>query len=98
MKVALYGATGAAGSRILKELVSRGHQVTAVVRNAAKLAQPDVKVRVKQGDLSDSKGIAAAIGDVEAVISAYGPPKDDLEALVAVTERQVEPLKGNAGV
>ena len=98
MKVALYGATGAAGSRILKELVSRGHHVTAVVRDVSKLAQPGVNVRVKQGDLSDSKSIAAAIGDVEAVISAYGPPKNDLEALVGVTERQVEALKGKAGV
>ena len=98
MKVALYGATGAAGSTILKELVSRGHHVTAVVRDAAKLAQPGANVRVKQGDLSDPKSIAAAIGDAEAVISAYGPPKNDLEALVGVTERQVEALKGKAGV
>jgi len=98
MKVALYGATGAAGSRILKELVSRGHHVTAIVRDPAKLAPSGATVRVKQGDLSDSKSIAAAIGDVEAVISAYGPPKNDLEALVGVTERQVEALKGNAGV
>jgi putative NADH-flavin reductase len=98
MKVALYGATGAAGSRILKELVSRGHHVTAIVRDPAKLAPSGATVRVKQGDLSDSKSIAAAIGDVEAVISAYGPPKNDLEALVGVTERQVEALKGKAGV
>jgi putative NADH-flavin reductase len=98
MKVALYGATGAAGSRILKELVSRGHHVTAIVRDPAKLSPSGATVRVKQGDLSDSKSIAAAIGDVEAVISAYGPPKNDLEALVGVTERQVEALKGNAGV
>ncbi len=27
MKVALYGATGQSGSRILKELVSRGHEL-----------------------------------------------------------------------
>jgi uncharacterized protein len=98
MKVALYGATGAAGSRILKELVSRGHHVTAVVRDPAKLAQPGPNVLVKQGDLSDPKSIAAAVGDVEAVISAYGPPKNDLEALVDVTERQVEALKGKTGV
>jgi uncharacterized protein len=98
MKVALYGATGAAGSRILKELVSRGHHVTAIVRDPAKLAPSGATVRVKQGDLSDSKSIAAAIGDAEAVISAYGPPKNDLEALVGVTERQVEALKGKPGV
>lgn len=33
MKVALIGATGMAGSKILKELVARGHQVTAIARN-----------------------------------------------------------------
>jgi uncharacterized protein len=98
MKVVLYGATGAAGSRILKELVLRGHHVTAVVRDAAKLPQSGANVLVKQGDLSDPKSIAAAIGDVEAVISAYGPPKNDLEAIVGVTERQVEALKGKTGV
>src|SRR3984957_15071753 len=98
MKVALYGATGAAGSRILKELVSRGHHVTAVVRDAAKLTQSGPNVRVKQGDLSDPKCITAAVGDVEAVISAYGPPKNDLEAIEGVTERQVEALKGKTGV
>ncbi len=33
MNVALIGATGNAGSRILSELVRRGHAVTAIVRN-----------------------------------------------------------------
>ena len=98
MKVALYGATGAAGSRILKELVSRGHQVTALVRDPAKLVQSGANVRVKQDDLSDPKSIAAAIGDAEAVVSAYSPPKNDLEALTGVTQRQVEALKGKTGV
>src|SRR5271155_2042206 len=98
MKVALYGATGAAGSRILKELVSRGHHVTAVVRDTTKLAHSGPNVLVKQGDLSDPKSIATAIGDVEAVISAYGPPKNDLDAIEGVTERQVEALKGKTGV
>ena len=40
MKVVLYGATGNAGSKILQELVSRGHQVTAVARDTSKLAAP----------------------------------------------------------
>ena len=41
MNVLLIGATGYAGSAILSELVSRGHTVTAVVRNAAKLSASD---------------------------------------------------------
>jgi uncharacterized protein len=92
MKVALYGATGKAGSRILKELVSRGHRVIAIVRDPAKLPQPGPGVTVKQDDLSDPTKIAAAVDGAEAVISAYGPPQDDVDAIVGVTQRQVEAL------
>ena len=92
MKVALYGATGKAGSRILKELVSRGHRVTAIVRDPAKLPQPGPGVTVNQGDLSDPTKIAAAVDGAEAVISAYGPPQDHVDAIVGVTQRQVEAL------
>jgi len=98
MKVALYGATGNSGSRILKELVSRGHQVIAIVRNPAKLPQPAPGVVIKQDDLSDSKKIAAAINGAEAVISAYAPPQDDVDAIVGVTQRQVEALNHGSKV
>lgn len=36
MKIGVIGATGHAGSAIVNEALSRGHQVTAIVRNAAK--------------------------------------------------------------
>jgi putative NADH-flavin reductase len=38
MKVALVGASGNAGSRILAELSSRGHAVTAIARHPEKIA------------------------------------------------------------
>jgi uncharacterized protein len=37
MNVVLYGATGNSGQRILKELTSRGHRVTAVARDTSKI-------------------------------------------------------------
>ncbi|MGA7540659.1 MAG: NAD(P)-dependent oxidoreductase [Steroidobacteraceae bacterium] len=92
MKVALYGATGRSGSRILRELVSRGHQVTAIVRNPAKLAAPAPGLRVRQDDLSDPSSIVAAIDGTEAVVSAYAPPTGDPDAIVGVTQRQIEAL------
>ena len=98
MKVALYGATGKSGSRILKELVSRGHRVTAIVRNPAKLAQTGPGVDVRQDDLSDARKIAAAVDGAEAVISAYAPPQEDVDAIVGVTQRQVEALGQKANV
>ena len=93
MNVALYGSTGKAGSRILKELVSRGHRVTAIARNPAKL-QGVVGVSAKKDDLSDSSTTAEAIRGADTVISAYGPPPDNTEELVAVTQRLVDAVKG----
>ena len=98
MKVALYGATGKSGSRILQELASRGHRVTAIVRDPARLPQQGPGVVVKQDHLSDPKKIAATINGAEAVISAYAPPQDRPDEIVDVTQRQVEALNHGANV
>jgi uncharacterized protein len=90
MKVALYGASGKSGSRILKELVSRGHQVIAIARDPSRVPQPGMQVVIKQDDLSEPKKIAAAINGAEAVISAYAPPQEKPEEIVDVTQRQVD--------
>ena len=90
MKVVVYGATGNAGSRILKELTKRGHKVTAVARSTSKLP-PDVESR--QDDLSDVDAIAAIISGADAVVSAYAPPQDDTDQLLGVTERQIAAVK-----
>ena len=34
MKIAVIGATGKAGQKIVEEAVQRGHEVTAIVRSA----------------------------------------------------------------
>ena len=96
MKVVLFGATGRAGSRLLQELVSRGHHVTASARDVSKLAGSPAQ-QVKQDDLGDARHIAATIAGADAVISAYAPPHDDTDALVAVTQRLVEAVR-QAGV
>ncbi len=75
MKVVLYGASGMIGSRILTELLSRGHQVTGVVRNPAKIAAPGV--RVLKGDVTEAASVAQTARGADAVISAYAPPKGD---------------------
>ncbi len=90
MNVVLYGATGKSGSRILTELLSRGHNVTAVARNPAGLPQG---VKAMKDDLSDVSKIAAIISGVDAVVSAYAPPPDDTDQLLGVTERQIEALR-----
>jgi uncharacterized protein len=96
MNVALYGSTGKAGSRILKELVSRGHRVTAIARDPAKL-QGIAGISTKKDDLSDANKTAEVIRGFDAVVSAYGPPQDNTDEIVQVTQRLVEAVK-RAGV
>jgi putative NADH-flavin reductase len=96
MKVVLFGATGKSGSRLLQELVSRGHQVTAAARDIGKVPA-SANIKVRQDDLSDAQHTADVIRGADAVISAYAPPADDTDALIGVTERQVEAVR-QAGV
>jgi putative NADH-flavin reductase len=90
MKVVLYGASGNAGSRILHELQSRGHDVTAAVRNPEKLP---AGTRAVRDDLSNVDRIAEIIAGADAVISAYMPPPDDTDKLVAATGRLVDAVR-----
>jgi uncharacterized protein len=90
MKVVLYGASGNAGSRILQELQSRGHQVVAAVRNPEKLLAGTKSVR---DDLSNTGRIAEIITGSDSVISAYMPPPNDTDQLVAVTSRLIEAVR-----
>src|SRR5271170_1791599 len=92
MNVVLYGSTVKAGSRILKELISRGHRVTAIARDPAKL-KGITGISTKKDDLSDVSKTAEAIRGADAVISAYGPPQDNTEEIVEVTQRLVDAVK-----
>ncbi|MFM2342425.1 MAG: hypothetical protein RLZZ592_2078 [Pseudomonadota bacterium] len=93
MNVVLYGATGQAGRPLLTELLRRGHSVTAVARHVDGLP-PDVR-RV-QDDLEDEARIADLITGADAVISAYAPPREDTDQLVAVTKRLIGAVRQTA--
>lgn len=103
MNIALLAAAGRAGRTILNELISRGHQVTAVVRNLDKLPKqlPDT-VKCVRDDLSSVERIAEIITGADAVVSAYGPPSSDprytsdtsyTDQLVSVTERLIAAVR-----
>jgi uncharacterized protein len=96
MNVAVIGATGRAGSRIVAELLARGHKVIGVARDVTKLT-PAENLTVREDDLADPAKTADLIGDVDALVSAYAPPPGNTDELVAVTARLVETVK-KAGI
>jgi putative NADH-flavin reductase len=69
MKVALIGASGTGGSRLLAELNRRGHQVTAIARHPEKVAKHP-GVTAEKGDVFDKPGLVALIKGHDAVISS----------------------------
>lgn len=86
MTIALIGATGHVGSRLLAELAARGHQVTAIVRNPGKVpALPGVTAVA--GDVFDGDGLAKLLAGHEAVISTVHFSASDPAILIAAVKR-----------
>ena len=81
MKVALIGASGQGGSRLLAELSRRGHQVTAIARNPEKISELPGVTAVK-GDAFDKAGLVALIKGHDAVISAVHFTASDPKLLI----------------
>ncbi len=80
-KIALIGASGNAGSRILKELSDRGHQVTAIARNPEKIASlPNVVA--KKGDVFDQAELSELLKGHDAVISSVHFTASDPATLI----------------
>jgi uncharacterized protein len=69
MKIAVVGASGNAGSRIVAELSRRGHHVTAIARNPEKIAAlPNVAART--GDAHDQAALTELLKGHDAAISS----------------------------
>ncbi|MET9962850.1 NAD(P)H-binding protein [Streptomyces sp. NPDC006326] len=84
-KIALYGATGTIGARVLREALGRGHRVTAVVRDPARC--PDRPgAAVVRGDVLDPVSVAGAAAGQDVVVSAIGPGTGDPAVLVTAVK------------
>lgn len=85
MKIAVIGASGRGGSRIVEELSRRGHVVTAIARNPDKIAKLP-NVTAKQGDLYDA-GFADLLKGHDAVVSAVHFTASDPETLIEAVRK-----------
>jgi putative NADH-flavin reductase len=69
MKIAVVGASGNAGSRIVAELSRRGHHVTAIARNPDKIAGLPQVTAVK-GDAQDQAALTELLSGQDVAISS----------------------------
>lgn len=89
MKIGIIGASGKAGSRIMQEAKARGHEVTAIVRSAAKIDEPGIAVL--------EKDIFALTADdlkrFDIVVNAYSAPHGQEHLHVDAGNALIEALK-----
>jgi len=99
MKIAVIGASGNAGLRIVAELVRRGHVVTAIVRHPEQVAAQPGVTAVK-GDLFDQPAMARLLAGHDAVVSAVRFLASDPAKLIGAVRESGVPrylVVGGAG-
>jgi len=83
MKLTVFGATGQTGKEIVRQALEAGHEVTALVRDRAKLADMSSKVRIVQGDSMDIIAVEDSVAGTEAVLSVLGQVRNSPPDLLA---------------
>lgn len=89
MKIGVIGATGKAGSLIAKEAIERGHEVTAIVRNASKLTAPKTAVLEKDVFQLTAEDLKA----FDVVVNAFGAAPGSEHLHVEAGRVLIEALK-----
>ncbi|MFF1700462.1 NAD(P)-dependent oxidoreductase [Streptomyces sp. NPDC058252] len=72
MKLTVFGATGGIGQEIVRQALESGHQVTAVVRDPARLTVEGTGLEVFRADLTDPGLLRPAVAGRDAVLSGLG--------------------------
>ena len=85
MKITIFGAAGDVGRRMTAEALSRGHDVTAVLRDAARASELPVGAVVRVGDAMDAEAVAGLLEGQDVAISALRPASGREELLVTLT-------------
>jgi putative NADH-flavin reductase len=97
MRIALVGATGFIGSKILAEAAGRGHTVTAICRHPEKVAAQE-NVRTREVDVNDAGALADAVANHDIVVHACAPPREmemapKIAAQTAITSNIIAAMK-----
>ncbi|MFB5763647.1 NAD(P)-dependent oxidoreductase [Paenibacillus medicaginis] len=88
MKIAVIGASGKAGSLIIKEAADRGHEVTAIVRDASKVSNTSVLEKDVFSLTADD------LKTFDVVINAFGAPPGQEHLHVEAGRALINALKG----
>jgi len=74
MNITVFGATGGTGTALVAQALAAGHEVTAVVRDPARMkVARHPRLRVVTADVMDPASIAPALAGTDAAVNTVGP-------------------------
>jgi nucleoside-diphosphate-sugar epimerase len=73
VRIAVLGASGRLGRRIVRKALAAGHRVVALARFPIFLHFSSRALTIIRGDSKDERAVERALNDVEAVITVLGP-------------------------
>lgn len=83
LKILVFGASGKIGSHVVDEALARGHAVTAVSRDPARIEKHHPRLSVEQGDILDPPDVRSLVErqdivvvSVRGVVGDSGDPED----------------------
>ncbi|MGI5339029.1 NAD(P)-dependent oxidoreductase [Streptomyces sp. CA-181903] len=94
MRITIFGAAGNAGSTIAAEALARGHQVTAVVRDAARFDRLPTAAAHRTGDAADPGDVARLAAGQDVVVSAVRPAPGREHDLLTATKALLTGVAG----
>ena len=92
MRITVLGATGSVGSRVVTEALSRGHQVTAVVRNSTRFNDLPAAAKVRAGDVGNVKDVAELSAGQDVIINATRPAPGSESRIFTTTKALMDGL------
>lgn len=75
MNITVFGASGGTGQQVVQQALDSGHQVTAIVRDPARLPLSHQNLDVVTADVSDSVALLPALDGSDVAISALAASK-----------------------
>jgi uncharacterized protein YbjT (DUF2867 family) len=72
MKIAMFGATGLTGARVVTLALEEGHNVVALTRNASRFLVAHERLTVVEGDAASPADVRKALQGVDAVVHCLG--------------------------
>lgn len=89
MRFTVFGATGGTGRETVRQTLAAGHEVTAVVRDPARLPVRHELLKVVTADVCDAEALRPLVAEADAALSALGAPGNKSAGIASAGTRAI---------